>query len=457
MKYYDVVVIGAGPSGIVAARELLHNSDLSVCVIEKGKHPSKRSCSLVEQGRCPNPTNCSDCGLIEGFGGAGLFSDGKLCLSNDVGERLKDRTSEFTMDKVKLIDELLKDQGRIKPRLDEELAKIKKVVRKLGLTFESYDVRAIDAEDSIELVLELRKELLEKGVTLLDECCAVDLSQQNGGKWIVRFLKDNSKDDIQCRFLLVGVGRSGAKWFLNQARKLKLETESKPFYLGLRFETSKNVMEPLTKISYNPKLSMGYKGKGYAKTHCFCEGGTVIAYTYNNTKVVGGFTDREKNTNFSVLIEQKVPEDCSTYEYSHWLCNLINLIGDNKIILQKLGDLKRSRASEESEIRTNPIRPTLKDYTLANLAKLFPPKVITTALEFVSKIDSICPGLDSDATLVYAPALEWCVDRFVMKESMETCRKNLYALGDGSGATQGIVAAAATGLIAARDVISKSK
>ena len=37
MKNYDVIIIGAGPSGIFCAYELIHaNKDLKILMIEKG-------------------------------------------------------------------------------------------------------------------------------------------------------------------------------------------------------------------------------------------------------------------------------------------------------------------------------------------------------------------------------------------------------------------------------------
>ncbi|MBR7136253.1 MAG: FAD-dependent oxidoreductase, partial [Clostridia bacterium] len=42
---YDVVIIGAGPSGIFCAYELKEkNPDLKVLMIEKGRSIAKRSC-----------------------------------------------------------------------------------------------------------------------------------------------------------------------------------------------------------------------------------------------------------------------------------------------------------------------------------------------------------------------------------------------------------------------------
>ena len=38
MKNYDVIIIGAGPSGIFCAYELIHaNKDLKILMIEKGR------------------------------------------------------------------------------------------------------------------------------------------------------------------------------------------------------------------------------------------------------------------------------------------------------------------------------------------------------------------------------------------------------------------------------------
>ena len=449
---YDVIVIGAGPAGLIASYELSKNSDLSICILEKGKHPIQRSC-LLTYDTC---TNYEKCDIMHGIGGAGLFSDGKLCLSNDIGERLRDLTDMFTMETVKYIDDLLKNEGVMKPKPVNEIVELKKVAEKLGLNIEYYDVRKLDSEDSRVLVSELEKEMLDRNVTILVDCCATDLSQRIDGSWKIKVRKDKTNNFVRSRFLLVGTGRSGAKWFLDQAKKLNLKTEPTPFYLGIKVETKRTVMDPLTRLSYNPKVFCGQKGVNYIKTHCFCEGGMVISYVYNNTRVVGGLSNDGENTSFSVLLEQQVPQGYGTYEYCSWLCSLINQVGSQKIVLQKLGDFKRSKTSKKSDIKVNEVQPTLTDVSLKNISAMFPINNIFSMVEFIKKMDHICTGLDEDSTLMYAPVSEWCIDRFRVGRNMETNRKNLYAIGDGSGTTQGIVAAAATGLIAARDVILKT-
>ncbi|HRS20593.1 MAG TPA: NAD(P)/FAD-dependent oxidoreductase, partial [Clostridia bacterium] len=42
---YDVIIVGAGPSGIFAAYELMqYNADIKVAMLEKGNELEKRAC-----------------------------------------------------------------------------------------------------------------------------------------------------------------------------------------------------------------------------------------------------------------------------------------------------------------------------------------------------------------------------------------------------------------------------
>jgi uncharacterized FAD-dependent dehydrogenase len=60
--------------------------------------------------------------------------------------------------------------------------------------------------------------------------------------------------------------------------------------------------------------------------------------------------------------------------------------------------------------------------------------------------------------LIYVPAIEWWMKKIEVNEDMEVYNlPDLYAIGDGSGLTQGIVQSAATGIIAAEDVLMKKE
>ena len=53
--------------------------------------------------------------------------------------------------------------------------------------------------------------------------------------------------------------------------------------------------------------------------------------------------------------------------------------------------------------------------------------------------------------------MEWWGDRISVNREMETNLENLFVIGDGSGWTQGIIAASATGLIASDSIVEKLK
>ena len=86
MNKYDIIIIGAGPSGIFCAYELMRQKpDMKVLMIEKGRSIEKRQCPKRTTKVC---VGCKPCSITTGFAGAGAFSDGKLSLSPDVGGTL---------------------------------------------------------------------------------------------------------------------------------------------------------------------------------------------------------------------------------------------------------------------------------------------------------------------------------------------------------------------------------
>ena len=104
MKKYDVIIVGAGPSGIFCAYELIEKDPKKkILLLEKGNQISKRICPKRTTGKC---INCNPCNITCGFSGAGAFSDGKLTLAKqETGGNLSeligvDKTEEL----IKIMD-----------------------------------------------------------------------------------------------------------------------------------------------------------------------------------------------------------------------------------------------------------------------------------------------------------------------------------------------------------------
>ena len=88
MKRYDVIIVGAGPGGIFSAYELTKkDSDLKIAVFETGTSLEKRKCP-IDGKKVKSCVGCKTCAIMNGFGGAGAFSDGKYNITNQFGGNL---------------------------------------------------------------------------------------------------------------------------------------------------------------------------------------------------------------------------------------------------------------------------------------------------------------------------------------------------------------------------------
>ena len=78
---YDIIIIGGGPGGIFSAYELVSNEpELKVAIFEAGHELGKRKCP-IDGDKIKSCINCKSCSIMNGFGGAGAFSDGKYNLT----------------------------------------------------------------------------------------------------------------------------------------------------------------------------------------------------------------------------------------------------------------------------------------------------------------------------------------------------------------------------------------
>ena len=84
-----------------------------------------------------------------------------------------------------------------------------------------------------------------------------------------------------------------------------------------------------------------------------------------------------------------------------------------------------------------------------------PHRIIKNILEGLEKLDKIIPGVNNDETLLYGPEIKFFSNEIDTDNNMKLKDHSLYFIGDGAGKAGNIVVAAATGLIAARDILNK--
>lgn len=146
-----------------------------------------------------------------------------------------------------------------------------------------------------------------------------------------------------------------------------------------------------------------------------------------------------------------------TRMYGESIARIANVLGDGKPIIQTLKDLRSGRRSEWHRINKGFVEPTLKDCVAGDLALVLPHRILINILEGLEKLDKIMPGINNGETLLYGPEIKFFSNEIVTDNKFKLENDNIYFVGDGAGKAGNIVAAAATGLVAARDILSRLK
>ena len=72
-------------------------------------------------------------------------------------------------------------------------------------------------------------------------------------------------------------------------------------------------------------------------------------------------------------------------------------------------------------------------------------------------MDKIVEGFANPDNLLYGPEIKFFSNEIETNNQFRLEKDNIYFVGDGAGKAGNIVTAAATGLVAARDIIEKCK
>jgi uncharacterized FAD-dependent dehydrogenase len=455
----NVIIIGAGPAGLFAAYELTNLTNLRILIIEQGNDIHARYCNVYHgTGVC---TQCNLCHVACGFGGAGLFSDGKLCLTSNVGgfweNNLDMRIGERIVDFVVATIMKFGSDGLYRTSSLSTIQDFTLRIRKIGLDYKYYPVLHLGSDNYQEITKRFRNFLISRGVKFQLKSRALDIIPDND-KIQVMISHGNETHMLSCKYLIVAPGKTGTKWLIGQAERLKLKGIPVSPYIGVRIEVQRDVALPLKEVSDDPKFYYYTTSGEKFKTHCFCDGGYVSTVMYDDITLIGGHSLKSikgQNTNFAILMRMDLPPTLDPYQYCTLLIRHVNYIGNGKPLIQTLGRLKQNFPSSDEEIRLNSITPSLHAVTPTNLKQALPYALINGLVEFIHKLEFLAPGIAQDSTLIYAIAVEWWARKISVTDEMETQIRNLFLAGDGAGLSQGIVTASASGIIAAREIAKR--
>lgn len=449
MPKYDVIIGGAGPAGIFAALELSRHSDLRIALLDRGMDLAERVAAR-ERGWDGSEGRRA---MLEGFGGAGAFSDGKLTLSAQVGGHLPEVVGAPQADSLMAeADRLWVEFGapaEVFGQESEATAELSRRATRTGMTLVQVPLRHLGS-DRCPLVLAAMRDYLAPRVDLLLETPLESIDIHDGA--VVGVTTAHGR--LEAGAVILAPGRSGAQWLWEEAQRLDLHTESGPVDLGVRVEIPAALTQEITDLLYEFKLLYwSRRFDNLVRTFCVCPYGQVMTVQHGEVITVNGHSTSGKlseNTNFAVLVTSRFTEPFNDpIGYGQHIARLANLLGEG-VLVQRLGDLRTGHRSKPSSLRHSSVTPTLPEATPGDLSYVLPYRHLGAILEMMEALDEFAPRVGDAHTLLYGVEVKLYSSRLRVSRELETQVSNLFACGDGAGITRGLMQASASGLAAAR-------
>jgi uncharacterized FAD-dependent dehydrogenase len=450
----EALIVGAGPAGLFAAISLAAGGVRDIEIIDAGPDIRERReaadfCRRFGDGH-PD--------YESGVGGAGLFSDGKVCLSLEVGGHLEE--SIDAVERARLLGQvtgvfegLLGDSFARRGSDEAALDRAATRARDRELSFKYYPVAHIGTDRCGDVIADLGKALSGGGVSLTPktELVGLDFDSRTGEKIAVA-LREGEELEIRARHVILAMGKVGADRQAALTRGLGVESKGQPIYAGVRLETDARRLDPLFVETKDPKYSIAFDDGSKIKTHCASEGGEVIELRYSDLPLAGGHNyseARTKRSGFSILWDGLRSAEPS-YETALDLMRQAKERAAGRLLVQRLVDYRAGMPTEPRDL--DGLGLSCETATAGDVRSLLPAEFFSRMDLFLRRLDGLAPGFVDETAVIYAPAIEWWMEQIRVDLDMSTSVPGLSVCGDGSGWSQGIVHAAATGILAAEGI-----
>ena len=425
----NIVIVGAGVAGVNAATKLVDNNfDGKITIIDMGKNPYERKYSEV----------------MEGFLGAGGWSDGKLTYHTSIGGQLSKYCGEDKA--MELMDQVIENFKRFHPKPEEvqcsnPVAEPDFIKPYFGLRL--FPVWHVGTDYLHEIGKNWYDFLVENGVEFIWETKVIDIDFENNYLTMDKNLEPLSYDK-----LIFGVGKSGIDFGKQLSEKYDLPTEPKPVQIGVRFEAPQKHFQKLIDVSYDFKLYRKYEDKGVSlRSFCTNNNAAYVAveetygdHSYNgHAKKDEAF--RNDMTNFGILMEVQGID--KPFEWSRDVVKKLQIDGTGLYYSPSRKPSQTSEGIEVSSIQVDRLHEISKA-----MSPYFP-----YILNFIKDMKKVFPTLMDDWG-VYIPEVKYLNEEVKVNYSNLSLTRypNVHFVGDALSA-RGITVSGSQGIYAVESLL----
>lgn len=408
VNYFDVVIIGAGPAGLSAGMSLLQRG-YKFAIYDSGLPLKERSNNKANQ-------------LIQGEGGAGLYSDGKVSFFPSATALWSLRDQEILRESYLWFSGVFQKSGIIIPQFPDVIKLDNKNLHEVyNKKYPSYYIN-----------FNARKEIISSFFEKLKN--NINFSSQ-----IVSLVEANNEFDIyienhtgthviRSRCIIFAGGRFGAIDLRRMIPALPLKFQR--FEVGVRLEQPNSEWFYSQYESTDIKLIQQISADREWRTFCTCRQGRVLKTKWNGISTFSGTADCGKTlySNIGINIRFKcVPKDTTLLSEIYTL-----LSGDKELFSVTL----------QEYIETEKIMLGEK------LDKIFRKKFSETFQKNFGK------------SKIYGPCIEGIGYYPEISGALKVNSRNIFVAGDATGLFRGIMPAMVSGFYCGRqidNIINKTK
>jgi uncharacterized FAD-dependent dehydrogenase len=447
---HDVLIIGSGPGGLFCADQV---RDADVVLVEQGSAMPRRVCP--DSDLC----DCRPCDVLEGEGGAGSFSDGKITLSATRGTH---GASLFTPDQERYL-EVVEDTIR---RFTPTLADYPPVdglpllpAGHGGLAFESYPLIHAGSDGIRAFGQAYSAHLRQAGVDIRQGQQVTALLYDGGrvSGAVVRDRRSRGEYRIFADRVVAGCGLAGAAWLESELARRGVALRTGPADFGIRLETTAAALDPFISRFYDFKVRHQAAGISL-RSFCVNGNGYVTAEYHRGLGIRGVnghsyLATRSGLSNLAIVATITEDQHRDPKAYVRDTARAVNAAAGGYPIRQKLGDLLPGMATAAGVRASNPkTRP-------GRLQDVLPDSLLEAFTSYIRTLGEVLPPVLAADTVLYAPEIKYYAYRVPINPQTweSTDVTGLYVVGNAAGYTASLSAAALSGIIAGRAITGRTR